>query len=66
MKAAEVKELVKDFGSVRALKRISFEVNEGDVFGLIGPDGAGKTTALRTVATLLQITSGSITLGFGK
>jgi ABC-2 type transport system ATP-binding protein len=44
------------------VKGISFEVNEGEVFGLIGPNGAGKTTALRVIATLLQITSGSITV----
>ena len=60
MKAVEVRELVKDYGNFRALKGISFEVNEGEIFGLIGPNGAGKTTALRTIATLLQITSGSI------
>ncbi len=60
MKAVEVRELVKDYGNFRALEGISFEVNEGEVFGLIGPNGAGKTTALRTIATLLQITSGSI------
>ena len=60
MKAVVVRELVKDYGNFRALKGISFEVNEGEVFGLIGPNGAGKTTALRTIATLLQITSGSI------
>ena len=62
MKAVEIKELVKDYGNFRALKGISFEVNEGEIFGLIGPNGAGKTTALRTIATLLQITSGSITV----
>jgi ABC-2 type transport system ATP-binding protein len=62
MKAVEVRELVKDYGNFRALKGISFEVNEGEVFGLIGPNGAGKTTALRVIATLLQITSGSITV----
>jgi ABC-2 type transport system ATP-binding protein len=60
MKAVEVRELVKDYGSFRAIKGISFEVNEGEIFGLIGPNGAGKTTALRTIATLLQITSGSV------
>jgi ABC-2 type transport system ATP-binding protein len=60
MKAVEVRELIKDYGNFRALKGISFEVNEGEIFGLIGPNGAGKTTALRTIATLLQTTSGSI------
>jgi ABC-2 type transport system ATP-binding protein len=62
MKAVEVRELVKDYGNFRALKGISFEVDEGEVFGLIGPNGAGKTTALRVIATLLQISSGSITV----
>jgi ABC-2 type transport system ATP-binding protein len=66
MKAVEVGELVKDYGNFRALRGISFEVNEGEIFGLIGPNGAGKTTALRVVATLLQITSGSVTVfGYG-
>ena len=62
MKAVEVGELIKDYGNFSALKGISFEVNEGEIFGLIGPNGAGKTTALRTISTLLQITSGSITV----
>jgi len=62
MKAVEVRELVKDYGNFRAINGISFEVNEGEIFGLIGPNGAGKTTALRTIATLLQITSGSVTV----
>jgi len=64
MKAVEVRELVKDYGSFRAINGISFEVNEGEIFGLIGPNGAGKTTALRVIATLLQITSGAV-MGFG-
>ena len=62
MKAVEVRELVKNYGNFRALNGVSFEVNEGEIFGLIGPNGAGKTTALRVVATLLQITSGSVTI----
>ena len=62
MKAVEVRELVKDYGSFRAIKGISFDVKEGEIFGLIGPNGAGKTTVLRTIATLLQITSGSVTV----
>ncbi|MFP3879377.1 MAG: ABC transporter ATP-binding protein [Dehalococcoidia bacterium] len=62
MKAVEVRELVKDYGKFRAIDGISFEVNEGEIFGLIGPNGAGKTTALRVVATLLQITAGSVSV----
>jgi ABC-2 type transport system ATP-binding protein len=58
--ALEVTSLVKDYGEFRALRGISFTVNEGEVFGLIGPNGAGKTTALRIISTILQITSGSV------
>ncbi len=60
MYAIEVKDLVKSYGGITAVKGISFNVNEGEVFGLIGPNGAGKTTTLRILATLLEITSGSI------
>ncbi len=59
-RALEVEELIKDYGRFRALKGISFDVNEGEVFGLIGPNGAGKTTALRIISTILRITDGSI------
>jgi ABC-2 type transport system ATP-binding protein len=65
MTAVEVKNLVKNYGDLIALKGISFDINEGEIFGLIGPNGAGKTTTLRIISTLLTITSGSITvLGF--
>jgi len=60
MLAVEVKDLVKDYGSFRVLKGISFNVDEGGIFGLIGPNAAGKTTAFRIISTLLQITSGSV------
>jgi len=59
-KATEVKDLIKDYGNFRALKGISFEVNQGEIFGLIGPNAAGKTTALRVISTLLQTTSGEV------
>jgi ABC-2 type transport system ATP-binding protein len=57
-----VEDLVKDYGTFRAVKGISFSVKEGEIFGLIGPNGAGKTTTLRVVSTLLQITSGSVSV----
>lgn len=60
MNAIEISNLVKDYGSFRAVKGISFSVREGEVFGLIGPNGAGKTTTLRVIATLLRVTSGSV------
>jgi ABC-2 type transport system ATP-binding protein len=48
-----VNNLSKSFGDVKALKDISFQVNEGEIFGFIGPDGAGKTTLFRVITTLL-------------
>lgn len=40
----ELKNVVKKFGGITALSDISFQVNQGDIFGIIGPNGAGKTT----------------------
>jgi ABC-2 type transport system ATP-binding protein len=60
--AVEGKNIVKDFGSVRALDGLNFKIKEGEIFGLIGLNGAGKTTALRITATLLVPTSGTITV----
>ncbi|MGM9693392.1 MAG: ABC transporter ATP-binding protein [Alloprevotella sp.] len=53
MKAVVVTELSKRYGSLTALHPSSFEVEEGEVYGLIGPDGAGKTTLFRLLTTLL-------------
>ncbi|MBO6586901.1 MAG: ABC transporter ATP-binding protein [Gracilimonas sp.] len=49
----------KWFGKVRALKQVSFDVNKGELFGVIGPDGAGKTTLFRIINTLLVPDEGS-------
>ncbi|MCF8346788.1 MAG: ABC transporter ATP-binding protein [Bacteroidales bacterium] len=49
----------KSFGAVKALDRISFSTREGEIFGLIGPDGAGKTTLFRILVTLLLADEGS-------
>jgi len=58
--AIEIVDLVKDFGSIRALDRLNLSVEAGQTFGLIGPNGAGKTTTLRIVSTLLLPTSGIV------
>jgi ABC-2 type transport system ATP-binding protein len=50
----------KSFGTTRALDDISFEVNESEIFGFIGPDGAGKTTLFRIITTLLLPDKGDI------
>ncbi len=53
MYAIEVTGVSKSYGAVRALQDISFQVGKGELFGLIGPDGAGKTTLFRILTTLL-------------
>ena len=53
MNAIEVSHITKHYGKVCALDNVSFSVQKGEVFGLIGPDGAGKTTLFRILATLL-------------
>ena len=57
----EVRDLEVAYGKIKAVKGISFEVNEGEVVTLIGTNGAGKTTTLRTISGLLRPSSGSIT-----
>ncbi|WP_245618169.1 ABC transporter ATP-binding protein [Knoellia aerolata] len=56
----EVKDLVVAYGKIKAVKGISFSVDEGEVVTLIGTNGAGKTTTLRTISGLLRPLSGSI------
>src|SRR3954469_7900995 len=55
-----VKDLFKNYGSFEAVKGISFEVNEGEIFGLLGPNGAGKSTTLEIIETLREKTSGEV------
>jgi ABC-2 type transport system ATP-binding protein len=60
--AITVSSLRKHFGEVRAVDGLSFEVYAGEIFGLVGPDGAGKTTALRMLAGVMDADSGSATI----
>jgi ABC-2 type transport system ATP-binding protein len=55
-----VKNLVKNYGNFQAVKGISFDVNEGEIFGLLGPNGAGKSTTLEIIETLRPKTSGEV------
>jgi ABC-2 type transport system ATP-binding protein len=56
--ALRVRDLWKRYGSVEAVRGISFEVAEGEIFGLIGPDGAGKTSTFQILAGVMEATSG--------
>ena len=53
MNAIEVNNVSRSYGKVKALDDVSFTVGKGEVFGLIGPDGAGKTSMYRILCTLL-------------
>jgi ABC-2 type transport system ATP-binding protein len=57
--AVEVNGLVKDFSGVRAVDHLSFRVAPGEIFGLVGPDGAGKTTTMRVLAGVMTPEEGS-------
>lgn len=59
MQAIEVSHISKSYGKVKALDDVSFSVGQGEVFGLIGPDGAGKTTLFRILCTLLLADHGT-------
>jgi ABC-2 type transport system ATP-binding protein len=62
MKAIEVENLTKRFGSFTAVDGISFDVAEGEIFGFLGANGAGKTTAMRMLCGLSRPTSGRATV----
>jgi len=57
-----VQNLVKTFGDFTAVKDISFDVGQGEIFAFLGPNGAGKTTTIKMLTTLLRPTSGTIEL----
>ena len=62
MPVLTVENLSKSYGRIQALKNVSFSVPEGTVFGILGPNGSGKTTTLGTITDILQPTSGSYKL----
>jgi ABC-2 type transport system ATP-binding protein len=55
-----VREVSKRFGNVIAIEQLSFAVAPGEIFGLVGPDGAGKTTSMRMLASVMRPDTGSI------
>lgn len=61
----QLKQLTRDFGSLRAVDQVSFDVQRGAIFGLLGPNGSGKSTIIRMLCGVLQPTGGSArVLGF--
>lgn len=65
MNVIEIKNLTKFYGKSRGIADVSFNVEEGEIFGFIGPNGAGKSTTIRTLLSLIHPTSGSAKI-FGK
>lgn len=65
MNVIEIENLTKYYGKSRGIIGVSFNVEEGEIFGFIGPNGAGKSTTIRTLLSLIYPTSGSATI-FGK
>ena len=57
-----IKDLVKNYGNFQAVKGISFDVYKGEIFGLLGQNGAGKSTTLEIIETLREKTSGKVTV----
>ncbi|OQY17046.1 MAG: hypothetical protein B6I35_15095, partial [Anaerolineaceae bacterium 4572_32.2] len=58
----QVQNLTKRYGDVTAVDDLSFEVEQGEIFGLLGPNGAGKTTTIRVVMDILTPDEGSVTV----
>jgi len=61
--AIEVDSLTKKFGDFKAIDNISFNVDEGEIFGFLGPNGAGKSTTMMILTTLLKPSSGKVLVG---
>ncbi len=62
-KILNVKNLTKYYGNTLGVKNVSFELNEGEIFGFIGPNGAGKSTTIRSILNLINKTSGEVYFG---
>ena len=65
MKVIEIENLTKKYGRNTAIENVSFQVEDGEIFGFIGPNGAGKSTTIRTLLSIIYSTSGIAKI-FGK
>ena len=62
MNMLEVRDLARRYGKIEAVKGVSFDVEEGEIFGFLGPNGAGKTTTINMLCTLLRPSAGGATV----
>ena len=58
----KIKNLSKNFGPLKAVRNISFSLNEGEILGFLGPNGAGKTTTMRMITGFLKPTEGEVVI----
>ena len=63
MKILEVKDVSKKYGKKQVLSGVSFDIEEGDMFGLIGPNGAGKSTLINIITGILDPLNGEVLIG---
>lgn len=56
----QVHDVTKTFGGITALNQVSFDLNEGDILGIIGPNGSGKTTLINCITAFIKMTSGKV------
>ena len=62
-KIVEIKNLSKNYGKIKAVKKLSFDLYEGEIFGFIGPNGAGKSSTIRCIMNLINKTNGKVLIG---
>lgn len=62
MKAVEIHSLTKNYGKHRGIKNVSFDIEEGEIFGFIGPNGAGKSTTIRILLNFIYPSSGTASI----
>ena len=58
----QIRDLVKQYDTVTALKGVSFDVKHGEILGLLGPNGAGKSTTMKILTSYISATAGHVTI----